>query len=63
MEEARIKMVGDASWNRENTISAIARYGTFMYEYVCIREYVCMCVLTSFLIFHYFNYGIYIYID
>jgi hypothetical protein len=25
MEEARIKMVGDASWNKENTVSAIAR--------------------------------------
>ncbi len=25
MEEARIKMVGDASWAKENTVSAIAR--------------------------------------
>ena len=25
MEEARIKMVGDESWAKENTVSAIAR--------------------------------------
>ena len=25
MVEARIKMVGDASWSKENTVSAIAR--------------------------------------
>jgi hypothetical protein len=25
MEEARIKMVGDPSWTKENTVTAIAR--------------------------------------